>query len=214
MPAALESPAASYATLVLAMLLPTGWELRAQDSAVSDDGRRVEMPAYSVRQLRGGGWKLERDTNHQAIRFSRTRKFLLSKVQVTTLMVMRDSSPEELWGLSPQELADSLRDNEVGMMTVDAALHGYQLKDIEVGLDTIAGKPLYSLRYQKVLLLPERWREDGILLLFFPEDFAAQHILYAFFMTDFYKSPSLGKPMGVKREPELINVLVSSLRIR
>ncbi len=73
--------------------------------------------------------------------------------------------------------------------------------------------PLYSLRYQKVLLLPERWREDGTLLLYFPDDFAERHVLYSFFMSDLYKSPSGGQA-GVKRQPELITALVASFRLK
>ena len=73
--------------------------------------------------------------------------------------------------------------------------------------------PLHSLRHQKVLLLPERWREDGLLLLYFPEDFADRHVLYAFSMSDFYKAPAFGQAGG-KRKPELMSALFASFRER
>ncbi len=103
--------------LGLVLGLTAAAAVRAQESATSDRDRRVEMPAYSVGEVAEGGWKVERDEDHQAIRFTRTRKYLLSKVQVTMLLVMRDSSPAEHWGLSARELADSLRSNEVAMLT-------------------------------------------------------------------------------------------------
>jgi hypothetical protein len=197
--------------LVSALLvIPTG--IKAQEPP-EPKGQRVEQIGYSVRAPLEKGWKVETNREGQAIVFQRTRKFLLEKVQLLRLLVMRDSSQAEHWPLPPGDFADSLRAQELAIMQREGvANRQYELKDVRTAVDTIAGKELYSLRFQKVLYLPERWREDGTFYLFFPADYGERHVFYSFLLSDFYKAPT-GGHTGVKHAPEVLDSVVASLRL-
>jgi hypothetical protein len=168
----------AYALAVLAVLPGNG----IFASSVQQDRKEqtIDMDTYIVSAPPGKGWKVESDTAEGAVRFSKEKPLTL--VQVSYNWVVK----EEWLQRGEEEIANEYRDEEVVYMTQVGVLQGsYELEDVKRDTTTVDGKKLYTLSYTT---MGGKWFgkdkvQKATLYLYFPPDFAEEHIFYLFLIS-------------------------------
>ena len=151
--------------------------------------RTLDFQSYAVDAPAGDEWGLrEIDRARQAVAFQRaTVAVMAGQVSATTVIAVFEVPIAPAgWDLGEEQHADRYRDNEIRIMNEEGVKKGqYALRNVRKGLETVAGRKLYSLRYETVT---GNWFTGGkesaaVLFLHVPPDLATRHAFYGFLIT-------------------------------
>lgn len=186
----------------------------AQSAGSPDTTKSVRIDGAGFSVLMPKGWEIEKQHGGQAVWARKVRKALFSPVQLTELMTGVDTVKDQHRSLVPADFVDTLLDVEVTGLRAQEQRGEAVLKRFSTGQDTVAGREMRCLAYEKSLK-PGGEEATGRFCVFVTDSFPADPRFVVFFTSDTHPKKGLATPgvvlMAIKHDPELFDIMVSSL---
>jgi hypothetical protein len=164
-------------------------------------GSIIDTDHFSVIGPPGDGWFVNIQKNQGVVEFikrnvSRPARAIDESIVIT---VFRNwITDEKLRHLSEEKVADDFRANEEAGMLMMGVMRGeYDLSDVKKDTAMIGDKKLYLMSYRTSGWSKgparQKWINDSVLYLFFPDDFKEKYFFYCFQLGHLFMQGSLEK---------------------
>jgi hypothetical protein len=164
----------------------------------------VQFDSFAVPAPEGKDWGLTQDPKAEAVTFHRvTIPMLVGKVVASTeIRVFKVPITEAASALAEDELADGFCEQErAGMIAQGVSKGAYKLKKLDKGVEWVAGRKLYTMRYQTQApgsgAMPILG--DSALFLYFPPDYGQRRAFYGFLIAESWEKGNIYASPDLKR---------------
>jgi len=141
----------------------------------------IIMPSYRLKSLPSREWSVERDDRKETVSFNKvsTNPYTSSYMQVIKKVLGKRQLD-----LSEAKLAESfVKDEEEKINKELVQRESYDLREVRKGTTTVGGKKLHFMNYRAV---KDPVRVDGLVYLYFPENYKELRAFYVFFISEAY----------------------------
>jgi len=159
-----------------------------------------------------GDWQQELAADGNAVRLTRTHKWLGQPKGSTQIVVFAQSAAKAA-GDDPAAVAAQFFDEEERIMQEQGVAAGdYKLSSVVRGTHTVDGRQVFTLTYHKDLTVMRFGRqvEDARLSLWFPDGFADTREFYGFLVSEMRQKGAMVEKVDLGRiEPVIANFQIA-----
>lgn len=165
--------------------------------------RTFSFATHTVPAPEGDGWGVSRDDAVETVTFRKARSTLSGQIVASTeIRVFKVLIRDDAVTFSEAALADGFRDQEHRTMSEQGVARGsYRLDRVTKAVETVAGRTLYTMRYEIEAPGPG-WmpiRGESALFLYFPPDYAGRRAFYGFLIAESWVKGNLYASPDLKR---------------
>jgi hypothetical protein len=170
----------NFATVILIIFfaLPS---LASVAKNQTGESMTISMPSYTLKVPQERDWTIDRDDTRESVSLQKTTKYPYTS---SIMQVIKKTTDKKKRDLSESKLAEDLiRDEESKLQKELVEKELYELKEVKKGTTAIGGKKLYFMSYKAA---KDEIGVDGVLYLYFPENYKKIHAFFVFFASEAY----------------------------